>query len=119
MGSSQIAIARGSSCRYTLMYYYENRNEWEKKLTRDFVTNHESTLNRALNLTCTDKIIVGLQKNKYGKDGDVDLAILRNTDTGVRELIAVEIKVIHLNEKNEWESEKLDKHNKQVNQLIK
>ena len=54
------------------MYYYDNRNEWEKKLTRDFVTVHGSTLDQALNLTCADKIIVEFQKSKYGKDGDVD-----------------------------------------------
>jgi hypothetical protein len=101
------------------MYYYQNHNKWEKKLTRDIVTNHKHILEEALNLGYADKIIVEFQKNRYQKHGDVDLAILKNAGSGTQDIIAAEIKVIHLNEKGGWESEKIGKHNKQINALIK
>lgn len=101
------------------MYYYQNHNNWEKKLTRDIVTSHKYILEKALTLDCADKIIVEFQKNRYQKYGDVDLAILKSASSGTQDIIAVELKVIHLNEKGEWESEKREKHNKQINALIK
>lgn len=100
------------------MHYYKDPQNREKRLTRDFVGIHIGELCRALALSGDDKIVVELQKERYGRRGEIDLAIWKNPGTAQENLIAVEIKVIVLEYDDSFSSEKWDKHNKQLNRCV-
>ena len=100
------------------MHYYKDPQNREKRLTRDFVGIHIGELYRALALSGDDKIVVELQKERYGRRGEIDLAIWKNPGTAQENLIAIEIKVIVLEDDDSFSSEKRDKHNKQLNRCV-
>lgn len=101
------------------MHYYEDPQSREKKLTRDFVDIHQSTLCQALGLSQGDKVIVELQKSRYGANGDVDIAVWKNPNSANQKLIGIEVKSLFLEQGGKFKSEKLLKHNKQVKALEK
>lgn len=101
------------------MHYYEDPQSREKKLTRDFVDIHQSTLCQVLGLGKNDKVVVELQKSRYGANGDVDIAIWKNPRSENEKLIGIEVKSLFLEEDGEFKSEKLLKHNKQMKALEK
>ena len=101
------------------MHYYEDLQNREKTLTRDFVSTHLRELYSVLDLKYGDLVVVELQKHRYRKDGDVDIAVWKNPGSQNEEIIAIEVKVIFLDKDGSFKSEKLVKHNKQINALIK
>jgi hypothetical protein len=101
------------------MHYYEDPQSREKKLTRDFVYIHQSTLCQVLGLSQGDKVVVEFQKSRYGASGDVDIAVWKNPNSENEKLIGIEVKSLFLEEVGEFKSEKLLKHNKQIKALEK
>ncbi len=101
------------------MHYYEDPQSREKKLTRDFVDIHQSTLCQVLGLSQGDKIVVELQKSRYGASGDVDIAVWKNPNSENERLIGIEVKSLFLEDGGKFKSEKLLKHNKQIKALVK
>ncbi len=101
------------------MHYYEDPQSREKKLTRDFVYIHQSTLCQVLGLSQGDKVVIELQKSRYGASGDVDIAVWKNSNSENEKLIGIKVKLLILEENGEFKSEKLLKHNKQIKALEK
>lgn len=101
------------------MHYFEDTQSREKQLTRDFVDIHRRLLCDLLSLNQNDKIVVEFQKSKYGKNGDVDIAVWKNPEKIDEQFIAVEIKTLFLTESGKFKSEKLNKHHPQMVALEK
>jgi hypothetical protein len=99
------------------MHYYEDPEGREKKLTRDFVDIHQAELCRALDLHSGDKIVVELQKRRYGRFGDADIAVWKNPRSENEKFIGVEVKCLFLNSEGRFKSEKVSKHRKQIRAL--
>jgi len=100
------------------MHYYEDRQSREKKLTRDFVDINQSILCQVLGLSQGDKVVVELQKSRYGARGDVDIAVWKNPNSENEKLIGIEVKLLILEENGKFKSEKRLKHDKQIKNLL-
>lgn len=80
---------------------------------------HQRLLCSLLGLKRGDKVVIEFQKKKYGRSGDVDIAAWINPNTEDERIIGVEVKSLFLNADGVFKSEKLLKHNKQLNALEK
>jgi hypothetical protein len=99
------------------VHYYQNNTDREKQLTRDFVSVHQAELCRALDLHQGDKVVVEMQKSRFARAGDVDIALWKNPYAENETFIAVEVKCLFLDSQGNFKSEKALKHNKQIRLL--
>ena len=101
------------------MHYYKDNQDREHRLTHDVAAFHRWAISDVLTLSRSDKLFCEFDKQKYGSNGDVDIAVWQNPGEESEVTIGVEVKVIHLNKNGEFKSEKKFKHNKQIDALIK
>jgi len=72
---------------------------------------------RELRIESPPLIACELDKSLYARNGDVDLVFATGWNTGAERLYAIEVKVMVLDGGGHFRSEKLNKHNKQLELL--
>lgn len=101
------------------MHFSDERQRREHWVTKALVTSDflKTGLLRELGIESEPRVAREFDKACYGRSGDVDLVFATDWNTASERLYAIEVKVMILEEDGRRRSEKLKKHNKQLNLL--
>lgn len=107
------------------VHYYEDNLHREGRVTRFLSVHFCQDLLGVLGIEPPAFVVSELSKHRYGRDGDVDLAVIRfQPDTPIQpenivETAAIEVKVSHYDSRGKYHSLKPGKHKKQMRVLLK
>lgn len=102
-----------------VMHFRNETQQRERRVTEALASPGflQMDLLRELRIESPPLIARELDKSLYGRNGDVDLVFATGWNTDAERLYAVEVKVMVLDGGGHFRSEKLNKHNKQLQQL--
>lgn len=98
------------------MHFKDLQQDREHKITAalaSFGPLHASLI-EALDINPPYWMTTEFDKTKYGRKGDVDIALVTNLGGRGEAVWAIEVKVMHLTSMGHFQSEKLEKHHKQL-----
>lgn len=104
-----------------VMHFRDEQQEREHQVTQALVNPGplHRELVRALGINSRYWVEAEFNKKAYKRIGDVDLAFSINPNTRWEQIYAIEIKVMQLRSDGTFQSEKRNKHEKQLTQLQK
>lgn len=101
------------------MHFEDRKQDREHKVTTALASPGplHTSLIQALDINRPYWMTTEFDKKKYGRTGDVDIAFVTNPGMRGEAVYAIEVKVMHLTSMGRFQSEKMEKHHKQLDLL--
>ncbi len=98
------------------MHFKDSQQDRERRVTAALAWGgalHDSLV-RAIGIKGMYWMTTEFDKSKYGRRGDVDIVFVTNPGKRGEAIYAVEVKVMYLRPEGQFQSEKKEKHHKQI-----